>query len=388
MQRFQELTGNTDAWVWVLVAKAIPYLFFGVLCGHWTDRFDSKRLLLIAHFGRFASLAALAFCHDLLGFFALLMLSAYLDALHIPTYRSLCTRILEKKDLLAANGMQETVRSLAVITGIGSSGFLIGMFSSQASFLANALTFLLAAVNLLLLPNALKPQLAEEAEADQKFRLSELFGAAIIFPVTIALIFDLFMGLEVPMFFPMSVDKGWQGAVITGYCYATASIGSMLTAFYLMRKEQSPVRVPFLACLILVADAAIVIAVASCKSSLAAILLSTGFGVSETLLRTYISTEIQQSLPPHMVGRVFAALGSIREPMKVAAYVGSALLITQLGAATGLIYSGSLEILLAFALGSTLAVQGIRTYTLKQHKSQSASETRDRAPVEAKKIAK
>ena len=374
MQRFQELTGNTDAWVWVLVAKALPYLFFGTFCGHWTDRFDAKKLLLVAHIGRFVALLGLAFCHEMISFFALLMVTAYLDALHIPTYRSLCTRILDRKDLLAANGMQETVRSLAVITGIGSSGFLMGLFSSQASFLLNAATFLIAAFNLMLLRTAIGPAVPEQDEASPRasgFKLKELFGPVIIFPVTVALIFDLFMGLEVPMFFPMSVDKGWEGAVTTGYCYATASIGSMLTAFYLMRRESSPVRIPFLACLILAADALIVVSVASCKSSLLAIALSTGFGVSETLLRTYITTEIQQSLPPQMVGRVFAALGSIREPMKVGAYILSALMITQVGAISGLVYSGGFEIVLALLLASGLAVQGVRsTFNLRQHKNE------------------
>lgn len=377
MLRFGELTGNPDAWVWVLACKAVPFVFFGLILGQLTDRFERSTLLLGAHIGRFLCLMCLAFCQSTELFFLLVFVSAFFDALHIPTYKALTVRLLQKKDLLAANSLQETVRSIAAIAGIGASGLIVAAVGSKSCFIIDAFTYLYAAVNLLVLRHVIlaststeesqvlsdTPSLQVENHQPMNWtaRFSFLLQPAIRVPVMIAILFDLFMGLEVPMFFPMAAEKGWNGAIATGYCYAVASVGSLLSALVLMKREDSPIRIPTLASLVVICDAALVIAIAFTPWCPLAIALSFGFGITETLLRTYTVTEIQRAIPHQNVGTVFATLGSIKEPMKLSAYVFSAYLIAKMGGKSGLVATGTFEIAVA-----TIAILGLGILAIRK----------------------
>jgi MFS family permease len=356
MAKFMELTGSTQGWAYLLAMKAVPFLLFGWFAGYAADRFNPCLLLLMAHALRFAIYLGIAFCRQLDVFYWLVFLSSIMETLYIPAYKSLIPRLLEKDQLLGANSLEETVRSSVAILGIACSGLLIGWAGIRACFVLDAMTYGLAALNLLLigrLPLRMMPIAnpisGEDRLAAFRRELGQGFSVikasqAIRYPVFLSVFLVFLIGFEMPMFLPMAVEKGWNGALATGYTYAAASIGSLFASLLLLRRQESPIRHLWLVSLIILADAGILLGIVLAPRLAVALPVALGLGFTETLFRTYSVTEIQRNTAIDTVGRVFSTLASIQEPIKILSMMLSGIAVSLISARTGLMIAVGLEV--------------------------------------------
>lgn len=368
MSRFAELTGQPAEWVWIIALRTLPFVVFGLGFGQWSDTRYRKHLLSLAHLGRLCGCLALAFCDQLWLFFALVLSNALFDALHIPTYRATVATLLDKEDLLSANSMQESARSIATIAGVGLSGILVELIGSKGCFIVDAFSYLIAATNLMFLKHSFLNKETQEQEVSSsspgRFNwddgIKTLSQPIIRYPVFLSLLLELLVAFEMPMFFPLCVEKGWNGATATGYCYASACMGSLLTSCWLMKLRKSPIHSSLSVSWVLLADSLILLAVAWTTTFRVGLIFSFGFGITETLFRTYSTTAIQERLPKDLVGRTFAGLDAIKEPLKLISIIGSGILLQRITATQGLYSAASAEV--------AIAISGLLYFILRLNK--------------------
>jgi MFS family permease len=140
----------------VRFVETSPYLLFTLIFGAWADRRRRRPVLIIANAARclligaipalvfldmltLPYLAAIAFCA---GVFTVLFDVAW--AAYTPT-------LITREDLVEANGKMMTSYSSAEVAGPGLAGALIQWLSAPVALLADAASYLVAMVTLLLI---------------------------------------------------------------------------------------------------------------------------------------------------------------------------------------------------------------------------------------------
>jgi len=370
MAKYYDLTHSALGWAFLAATRALPYGLLGPVAGYLADRLDRRKIIFASDLARFVLFAYLGFCRDTTTFFALTFLIGVFDTAYEPAHRSLLTLSLEKRLLLGANSVEETVRGNLSIIGIGVSGVLLALLGVRVCFLFNAATYLFSAVNIAML--AIPPRRAGEGASADEVRLplrQELALGWKVVRETPEMRYAIFLwgfstfivGFEAPLFFPLVEAKSWGGASQVGYMYALACLGTMVTSLLLLRRATSPMRSRVVLGLVILADATAVLATALTHSYLLAAALCLGLGATETLFRTFSITEVQSHMPEHAAGRVFAAVNMVLEPSKTLAMVLSGLAVAGLSVVGSFVLASGVEYALAgfILIAAVLARPGL-----------------------------
>jgi MFS family permease len=136
-------------------ANFLPYLLFGLVLGAWTDRVDRKRMMIFVDVGRaavIASIPLLAFLGHLPIWWIYLVgfvhstLTICFEAGQFAAIPSL----VDKDDLVTANGRIQASYSGAQILGPLLAGALVALVPLTSLMLIDALSFLVSSFSLLL----------------------------------------------------------------------------------------------------------------------------------------------------------------------------------------------------------------------------------------------
>ncbi len=128
----------------------IATLIFGLVAGAWVDRLRRRPVLIWADLGRAVLLGSIpvAFALGALTFWHLLVvaaLAAILTTFFDSADNAYLPTIVERDDLVDANGALAASGSAAEFAGFGLSGFLVQLFSAPFVIVLDALTFLVSA---------------------------------------------------------------------------------------------------------------------------------------------------------------------------------------------------------------------------------------------------
>jgi MFS family permease len=128
----------------------VPFLLFGLVAGAWVDRRDQRRVLIGADLGRAVVLGSvpLAYAFDALTLphlYAAGFLAGTLTVLFSLAYQAYLPALLEREQLVEANGKLESTRSVAQTAGPAAGGGLVSLFSAPVALLADASSFVLSA---------------------------------------------------------------------------------------------------------------------------------------------------------------------------------------------------------------------------------------------------
>jgi MFS family permease len=128
----------------------VPFLLFGLIVGVYADRWDRRRILLVADLVRFAMLASV----PVAAFFnALTLAQLYLVAFIAGTARvwfevahySLIPALVSPARTVEANSSLEVTEGVSSLVGPALGGLLIKVLGAANALLADALSFRLAA---------------------------------------------------------------------------------------------------------------------------------------------------------------------------------------------------------------------------------------------------
>jgi len=129
----------------------VPFLLFGLIVGVYADRWDRRRILLVADLVRFVVLASVPVAAV---FHLMTLAQLYLVAFVAGTARvwfevahySLVPALVNPGRVVHANSSLEVTEGISALLGPSLGGLLIKLFGAANALLADALSFLMAAV--------------------------------------------------------------------------------------------------------------------------------------------------------------------------------------------------------------------------------------------------
>lgn len=143
------ITGSGAAVGIAFGVRLLPYLLFGPLGGALADRFARKRIMIATDCIRitFALLPLLVKePSDVWMIYAASFLLASGEAVYTSARMSSIPLLVQPRNLLAVNGLDEAMTGIVLITGSVSGGIVSAVAGVQAAFVLNALSFLVSAL--------------------------------------------------------------------------------------------------------------------------------------------------------------------------------------------------------------------------------------------------
>lgn len=143
------LTGSGIAVGMTFAIRLIPYLVFGPIGGMLADRFSKKKIMVLTDIVRIFFALTPLLVRDASDIW-LIYLSTFLlsvgEALYAPTRMSVIPQLVHKDRLLEVNGLEQTNVGFVLICGSVIGGVVAATVSINATFVINALSFLLSAM--------------------------------------------------------------------------------------------------------------------------------------------------------------------------------------------------------------------------------------------------
>jgi MFS transporter, DHA3 family, macrolide efflux protein len=158
-----ELTGSSSMTGFVAMSAYLPTLFFGLYAGVLADRYDHRRIMLLADFARgvLVLMIPILLVFDLLNPLILGIITfviASFSALFHPARDSIIPKLVPESFLIPANSMIQSGWQLALLLGPGIAGFLIPLVGTRHLFSVDALSFFLSFVLILGIRKAVTPK--------------------------------------------------------------------------------------------------------------------------------------------------------------------------------------------------------------------------------------
>ncbi len=151
-----KLTGSAVSLGIGFAMFGLPHLLFGLLIGAWTDRLDRKRLMIVVDLLNalvLASvpLAAAAGVLSVWWIYAAIFLSATLGIFFEAAQFAAIPSLVERDELVAANGRIQASFSTATVLGPLAAGALLAFIPIEDLLYVDAATFAVSAVTLSLI---------------------------------------------------------------------------------------------------------------------------------------------------------------------------------------------------------------------------------------------
>jgi Na+/melibiose symporter-like transporter len=307
-----DISNEPGALAVVGFAWTLPQVLGLLVAGVLTDRFERRRLLVIADLLRFASISAIAVLAladsaELWHLIVLVVFYGLGEALFQPAFTAIVPDVVPRDELLQANALKELMEPLGLrFAGPALGGALIAVFEVGVAFLVDAATFAVSAVAVALMTRQPPPR--EEAGSMRRDLLegfayvrahawlwATLVGAALFLLLT-------FGPFEVLLPYIIRNDLGGDAQTF-GLVLAAGGLGSILAALVLSRTGPPRRYVTFMWSAWVVGDLLVVLmAVAGAAWQMCLIAL-VSFGLA-TLGMMVWNTMMNTLVPAEMLGRV------------------------------------------------------------------------------------
>src|SRR5262245_2011428 len=132
-------------------AGYLPSVGFSLVTGAWVDRLRRRPIMILADLGRTAvlatvPLAAIYAALTMRHLYAVMLLAALLDIFFDISYRTYLPTLVDREQLLDANGKLTASSSLAEVAGFSICGWLVQWITAPFAILIDAVSFLASAL--------------------------------------------------------------------------------------------------------------------------------------------------------------------------------------------------------------------------------------------------
>jgi MFS family permease len=147
-----DISNQPSALAIVGVAWTLPMVAGLLVAGVMSDRFERRRLIVIADLVRCASIGAigvlaLADAIELWHVIALVVVYGFGQALFQPAFTAIVPEVVPREELLQANSLRELMEPLGIrFAGPALGGAVIAVFGVGTAFIVDAATFAVSAV--------------------------------------------------------------------------------------------------------------------------------------------------------------------------------------------------------------------------------------------------
>jgi MFS family permease len=319
------------------------------------DRFDKRRLLLIADIARAILYILAAFAGDLWVFYALGFTSTCFTLLFEPSRQALEPHYIPDGELTQANGMRMGLLSLVMLVGPAVGGLLSASVGFQSAFLVNAASFLFSAW----MVTDLEEVKFTPAEKEETLMKEIAGGLRIVwrtpelkFLFVQMAAFAFVIGIQFPLIFVWVRENLGGGPAEAGWLFSAIGIGGIIGGAILasLEKEKKPFDAKTAAgrrniALLSIADGIVVLFFAPITHFAPAVGVFAAFGLIGTSFHVGISTAITELSPVAFRGRIFSLYSALQGPLIVLSIALGAPLAREYGAKDVFFVSGGLEII-------------------------------------------
>lgn len=239
----------------VVAAGTIPRAVVLLVGGVVADRYDARRVMVLANLARIVVLVVTAAWVTATGpslvvLFAAAIAFGVTDAIYEPAGFTIGPQLVRPADMPAFTGLLQTGTRIGTMTGAGVGGFLVAHAGIEGSASVDALTFVVVIAFLVL---GLRPRYPlERAEAEPVLRsIRHGFAHLRHTPTTRTLVLAL-SGLNLAVTpalglgIPLRADLAGWGAHTVGLLEATVGLGAAVGALAMLRwRPAHPARVGF-----------------------------------------------------------------------------------------------------------------------------------------------
>jgi DHA3 family tetracycline resistance protein-like MFS transporter len=295
------------------ISMTVPHIVFLLLGGVVSDRFDRRRVMLIADVVRALAAATLATLSltGALELWHMAVLVAFYgagNAFFGPAFDAIVPDVLPKRLLGQANALDQFVRPLAVrMAGPAIGGALIPLVGVGAVFALDAGSFLASAAALMLMRTRRPMRVDGELSVADDVREGYRFVRANVWLwgsfVAAAFAYLVFMGpVEVLLPYVVKNDLGGSARDL-GLVFAAGGLGAILAAVWMAQRDQPRRNILAMYAAWTLATVAVTgygLAVAPWQLMVACFM----FNALETIGTIVWATTKQRLVPAHMLGRV------------------------------------------------------------------------------------
>lgn len=357
---------------------AVPLLIGGPVAGVIGDRFDRKKLMILADIARIFIMIGLLFAGTLWHVYVLLVLKSLMDVLFSPAKTGKIKEIVPKDHMDLAVTVSSSIEQLMKVIGPALGGLVMAMFSIQSSFVFTAGAFLVSALLLIGVPGSKKavsrglhPDREEKAGPAERL---DAGGAKASF------LQEMKAGLNVIMSIPMLLSglvtlcavllvlQMADTQTVTlfriipgvsedllGYCISASGIGTLLAAMVARKVNWSTMAkmasgAVLLGLVFAAAGAAVVLPV---PQFMVYMILFTAFflaGAGAGFVLIPFQMLAMKRTPEHLTSRVFGTIGSMTSAAVIVGPLLGGLMVTYFGPVATFIVSGLGTALLGLGL--------------------------------------
>ena len=238
----QRLTGSTAAVAGVAVAIAVPQLLVGLVAGFFVDRWDRRRVMVVADLGRAAlvlAFLAVTSADRLWLLYAIAFAQSAVGTFFNPARATLLAEVLPSDRLLAANSLSEMSRVVAGVAGVAAAGALATTSSSLGVvFVVDAITFAASAALVSSVPSvgSRDGSVRQHVRVELATGLRLILGSRLLVGVvTAGAVAMLGLGAVNVLLVPFVVrdigaSEAWFGALEAAQVAALVSAGALVAA--------------------------------------------------------------------------------------------------------------------------------------------------------------
>jgi MFS family permease len=338
---------HSVAWTAVTTAaRVVPMVVLGPFGGVLADRYDRRRLMIVADVLRVGSMTLLALvaAAGLPVLFApiLAAVSTAASTVYPPAVAATLPRLVADGDLPAATAARSVIQSVSIIAGPVGGALLLLLGSPATAFLLNAATFAASAVILLGLPAGALFAVAER-DADASGVLRELrAGVAALRGNAVAarlvgadIMCSLVYGAQTVLLLLLGRELGYGDAGY-GYLLAGCGIGGLVGAAVAARLGGAGRPRHVAVVLLAVAIPSSLLAVTPWLAG--AVFLAVLIGAGSVLVEVVVDTALARSLDEAVLARAYG----LAFPASIGGIVVGSLIAAPLVALVGL--SGALAV--------------------------------------------
>ena len=298
----------------VFALYTLPYVLFGAFAGVLIDRFNKRAVMIAADIARggLVLLVPLAATRSLPAVYLLSFLMASAAVLFDPCKLAILPELVTKDRLLRANSLLATGENLTEIVGYALAGFVLASMPIATAFRFDALTFMVSAATLMLMPYRAPVRAAAQQTARSFWHelhegLSFLrHHHALLMNTLLVVTFVAGLGASYPLTFLLAVDVLRAGTRAFGIFEAVIGIGYLAGSLALATLAT---RVPKGLAMAVgwAAMGVSMVLVAVTGSVWQACVPFALFGLANAVALIALDTWLQDIIPEHLRGRVFGA---------------------------------------------------------------------------------
>lgn len=365
-----QATGSASAMALIMSTRVVVNILLGAVGGTVVDRSDRRLLMILMDLARFATVGGIALLikagnTSLLPIIALTALTSVASTFFGPAFQASLVNIVGKEDLPNASGLLQITNTAGQIVGPFLGGAVAALFGGWAALSADALSFLVAALAIVVGGRFASPRREGDRRGSFWADLAEGFRFIRKHPlargiVATAPLINLF-GNAIGVLLPVIAIKIWLAdSIQLGALEAMVPAGFAIGAMAIMAYGNKLTRRGAWMMGGVAVAGVLVSATALMPSAYAAMPVSLLCGVALAFCNVLLQISLQSEVEPEVQGRVFGTLGSLMNVASPLSMLAAGFLADAFSPVLIVAVAG---VLLVFvALGGYLLSPGIRQF--------------------------